>query len=103
MFDLCEATIRSYIHSYNTGGLENLKPLKPTGRSPKIANWTKEQWSQIMKKAPCDYGRLAIESDQWTLERLRLYLREYQSIDVSAVSIHNSLKRTGMRPAHARR
>ncbi len=97
MFDLCEATIRSYIHSYNDGGLDNLKPLKSTGRSPKIANWTKDQWIQIMKKAPCDYGKLGIKSNQWTLERLRLYLREYQDIDVSVVSIHNSLKKTGVR------
>lgn len=97
MFNVCEATIRGYIHSYNEGGLEQLKPSKPTGRSPKVANWTKEQWNQIMKKPPREYKKLGVNLDQWTLELLSLYLREYLSINVSLVSIHNSLKRTGAR------
>jgi len=96
MFDLCEATIRNYIHSYNEGGLDSLKPSKPTGRSPKIANWTRDKWENIMKKPPNEYGKLNISSNYWTLERLRLFLKEYHNINISIVSIHNSLKKTGI-------
>jgi hypothetical protein len=28
MFDLCQGTIRNYIHDYNSGGLEQLAPDK---------------------------------------------------------------------------
>jgi len=97
MFNLCEATIRNYIHSYNQGGLENLMPTKPSGRLPKISNWTREQWDEIMSKTPRDYERLNAQSHHWTLELLCLYLREYHGISVSIVSIHNSLKKTGTR------
>ncbi len=34
-FELCEATIRNYIHSYNKGGLDKLAPVKPPGRPPR--------------------------------------------------------------------
>jgi transposase len=96
MFNLCEATIRNYIHSYNQGGIDKLKPSKPTGRSPKISNWTRDQWNNIMKKHPCDYKKLGTQSNRWTLELLRLFLKEYNDTIVSIVSIHNSLKKTGV-------
>ena len=37
-FDLCQQTIRNYIHAYNEGGLAELKPIKPPGRPPKIGH-----------------------------------------------------------------
>jgi transposase len=43
VFNLCEATVRNYIHDYNKGGLKQLAPGKSTGRPPKIGQWTKEQ------------------------------------------------------------
>jgi len=95
MFDLCEATVRNYIHDYNQGGLEKLKPEKSTGRPPKIANWTKEQWDEVLGQKPNQYEELNTMSRQWTLERLKLYLKEYHNIDVCITSIYNSLWKTG--------
>jgi transposase len=95
MFKLCEATIRSYINSYNQGGLGKLAPVKSPGRPPKIANWTKEQWDKVLRQTPDQYRKLNTQSRKWTLERLRLYLKEYHQIDVSIVTVHNSLQRTG--------
>jgi len=32
-FNVSQATIRRYIHAFNKGGLDALKPIKPIGRS----------------------------------------------------------------------
>lgn len=92
-FKLCEATIRKYIHSYNRGGLDALTPRKSPGRRPKIAHWTKEHWDMVLEQTPNQYKKLKTHSGQWTLERLRLYLKEYHQIDVSISSIQKSLRK----------
>ena len=102
MFDLCEATIRNYIHSYNQGGLDKLKPGKPSGRPPKIAHWTKEDWDKVLEQTPNQYEKLNTQSRQWTLKRLRLYLKEYHQIDVSISNIYRSLRRTGRRTGRSK-
>ena len=101
-FKLCEATIRNYIHSYNEGGLDKLAPVKPPGRPPKIGNWTKEQWDEVLAQTPNQYEKLNIKSHQWTLERLQLYLKEYHQIAVSIVSVYNSLRKTGRRTGRSK-
>ena len=102
MFELCEATIRNYVHSYNEGGLDKLKPVKQTGRPPKIGHWTKEQWDEVLEQTPDQYEKLNVKSREWTLERLQLYLKEYHQIEVSIVSIHNSLGKTGRRTGRSK-
>lgn len=99
MFNFCNATIRNYINLYNQGGLSRLVPAKHSGRPPKIAHWTREQWDEVLMQAPKQYEELNTDSQRWTLERLRLYLREYHHIDVSIASISNSLRKTGRRIA----
>ena len=97
-FKLCEATIRNYIHSYNDGGLDKLALGKSPGRPPKIGNWTKKQWDEVLEQTPNQYKKLNTQSRQWTLERLRQYVKEYHGIVVCLSSIHNSLmkgRRTG--------
>ncbi|MDQ1253431.1 MAG: hypothetical protein QG646_2598 [Euryarchaeota archaeon] len=95
IFNLSKATIRNYIHSYNYGGLDNLKPSKSTGRPPKIAHWTKEHWDEILEKTPDQYERLNQSSQQWTLNLLKKYLKEYYDIDVSISNIYKCLIKTG--------
>ena len=102
MFDLCEATIRNYIHSYNQGGLDKLAPGKPTGRPPKIAHWTEEDWDRVLEQTPNQYEKLKTQSRQWTLERLALYLKEYRGIAVSLQSINNSLRKAGKRTGRSK-
>lgn len=101
-FKLCEATIRNYIHAYNQGGLDKLAPVKPPGRPPKIAHWTKEDWDKVLERTPDQYKKLNTQSRQWTLDRLRLYLKGYHGIDVSIVSVYNSLRRTGRRTGRSK-
>ena len=102
MFKLCQQSIRNYIHAYNDGGLDKLAPGKPTGRPPKIAHWTKEQWDEVLEQTPDQYEKLNIRSREWTLERLQLYVKEYHQIEVSIVSIHNSLRKTGRRTGRSK-
>ena len=102
MFDLCEATIRNYIRDYNKGGIEKLTPGKSTGRPPKIGKWTKQQWDEVLEQTPNQYAKLNTQSHQWTLEHLQRYVKEYNGIDVSLSSIHNSLMKTGRRTGRSK-
>jgi len=102
MFDLSKATIRRYIHGYNKGGLEGLAPDKSTGRPPKIGQWTKAQWDEVLEQTPNQYEKLNTQSRQWTLERLRYYVKEYHGIDVCLSSIHSSLMKTKRRTGRSK-
>lgn len=102
MFNLHEATIRRYIHSYNKGGLDQLAPGKSTGRPPKIGQWTKAQWDEVLEQTPNQYKKLNTHSHQWTLEKLRVYVKEYHGIEVSLSSIHNSLMKTKRRTGRSK-
>ena len=101
-FDLCQQTIRNYINAYNQGGLPALFPGKSPGRPPKIAHWNKSQWDKVLEQTPDQYERLNTQSHQWTLERLCLYLKEYHEIEVSDVSVLNSLRKTGRRTGRSK-
>jgi len=102
MFELCKATIRSYIHDYNHGGLKQLAPDKSTGRPSKIGKWTKEQWDKVLEQTPNQYEKLGTQSRQWTLERLQQYVKAYNGIDVCLSSVYNSIRKTGRRTGRSK-
>ena len=101
-FDLCQQTIRNYIHAYNEGGLAELKPTKPPGRPPKIGNWTEADWDEVLGRTPDQYQKLNTQSRQWTLERLGMYLLKYHDIDVDISNIYRSLRKTGRRTGRSK-
>ncbi len=101
-FALCQQTIRNYIHAYNEGGLEKLKPTKPPGRPPKIGNWTEADWDKVLEQTPNQYEKLNTQSRQWTLERLQVYVRQYHDIDVDISNIYRSLRKTGRRTGRSK-
>lgn len=102
MFKLCEATIRDYIHAYNQGGLDKLKPTKPPGRPPKIGHWTAADWDKVLEQTPNQYKKLNTQSRQWTLERLQVYVRQYHDIDVDISNVYRSLRKTGRRTGRSK-
>ncbi len=55
-----------------------------------------------MEQTPNQYEKLKTQSHQWTLERLRQYVKEYNGIDVSLSSIYNSLRKTGRRTGRSK-
>lgn len=101
-FGLCKATIRNYINTYNQDGLESLKPVKQTGRPPKIGHWTKQDWKKVLEKTPNQYEKLGTHSRRWTLELISQYLKEYHGIDVSISSVFNSLRKAGCRTGRSK-
>ena len=101
-FNVSQATIRRYIHAFNDGGLDALKPIKPTGRPPKIGNWTKEDWDKILEQTPNQYEKLNTKSRQWTFERLVSYIKEYHQIEVTIPCVYQALRRTGRRTGRSK-
>ena len=95
MFNLCQPTIRYYIHTYNTSGLDALVPQSPPGCTGKITHVTKTDWDKLFEQTPDQYDRLNTDSRQWTLELIQDYLQKYHQISVTISTIHNALKRTG--------
>jgi transposase len=102
MFSVSQATIRRYIHAYNQGGLDLLKPKKAPGRPPKIGHWTKADWDKVLEQTPNQYEKLKTHSRQWTLGRMALYLKEYHGIAVTTQSVNNSLRKTGRRTGRSK-
>jgi transposase len=80
IFGLCQQVIRNYIHAFNEGGLDKLMPVKQTGRPPRVAHWTREDWDKIMEQTPDQYDKLNTKSRQWTFQRLALYVKEYHGV-----------------------
>ena len=52
MLNLCDDSVRSYIHKYNTSGLETLIPKSPPGRRGKITHFSKSDWERLLNKLP---------------------------------------------------
>ncbi len=102
LFHLCETTIRSYVHTYNEGGLEQLRPKTSPGRPPKLADWTKDDWDKILERTPNQYERLQTESRQWTYDLLVAYVKAYHDISVCRSSVYHSLRNTGRRTGRSK-
>lgn len=82
-FDLCSATIRSYIKAYNAGGIENLRPKKQPGRPKKVGHLSRDQWSEILNRTPNQYEELETDARTWTLKLLVRYVKAYIGEDVT--------------------
>ena len=101
-FGVCQAMVRNYIHAYNEGGLEKLRPKESPGRPAKLANWTKEDWDKVLERTPNQYEKLKTESRQWTQKLLVKYVKEYHSIEICRSSVYNSLRKSGRRTGRSK-
>lgn len=101
-FDLCRATVRSYIKAYNEGGIEGLRPGKSPGRPPKVGQLTRDQWEEILRRTPNQYERLQTDSRRWTLELLACYAKEYLHQEVCFQTIWAALRRLKYRPGRSK-
>jgi transposase len=101
-FDLCPATIRSYIKAYNGKGIENLRPRKQPGRPTKVGHLSRDEWSKILSQTPNQYEKLETDSRQWTLELLAGYAKEYLNQPVTLDTISKALRRCKYRTGRAK-
>ena len=102
MFNLSDKSVRSYIHKYNTSGLEALMPKSPPGCRGKITHFSKSDWDQLLEQTPNQYEKLQTDSRQWTLELIRVYLKVYHEISVTPPAIYFALRRTGYRTGRSK-
>jgi transposase len=96
LFDLSEATVRSYIHAYHQGGIAALQPAYGQGR-PLTLNWSQAQWQDVLAQSPADLPLLETQAHTWTQARLRQYLKHYHHLEVSQPTLAKSLHRAGIR------
>lgn len=96
MFDLSEATIRSYLHHVNQYGLAGLHPGHSPGR-PKKLTWSQAEWDDLLNQSPCDFDLLQTGSKSWTQALLKRYLALYYSLDLSQGTISKALRAAGVR------
>ena len=97
MLNLSDDSVRSYIHKYNTSGLETLIPKSPPGRRGKITHFSKSDWERLFEQTPDQYEKLQTDSRQWTLGLISVYFQAYHEISVTPPAIHQALRRTGYR------
>lgn len=102
MFNLSDDSIRSYIHKYNTSGLEALMPKSPPGRRGKITHFSKSDWDRLLEQTPNHYEKLETDSRQWTLDLISAYLKAYHEISVTPPAIYFALRRTGYRTGRSK-
>jgi transposase len=96
LFDLAPATVRRYIHDYNTDGLAGLRPGYGDGR-PLSVDWKAEAWLDVLAQAPNELELLGTAARNWTQALLRTYLLVYHQISLSQSALSNSLRRAGIR------
>ena len=101
-FDLCEATVRSYIKAYDQGGMEGLRPGKSPGRPPKVGQVTRGEWEEILRRTPNQYEKLGTVFWSWTLELLARYAKEYLHQEVCFQTIWAALRRCKYRTGHSK-
>ena len=102
MFNLSDDSVRSYIHKYNTSGLEALMPKSPPGRRGKITHFRKSDWDRLFEQTPDQYEKLNTDSRQWTLELMSVYLKAYHEISITPPAIHMALRRVGYRTGRSK-
>lgn len=95
-FDLSPATVRTYIHAFNTTGLTGLRPGYGRGR-PLAIDWTADQWLDVLSQAPCHLALLDTAAQNWTQSLLRQYLVLYHEVNLSQPALSKSLHRVGLR------
>ena len=96
LFDLAPATVRRYIHAYNSAGLSGLRPGYGEGR-PLSVNWTAAAWLDILAQAPNELELLDTAARNWTQRLLQTYLAVYHQIILSQSALFNCLRRAGIR------
>ena len=101
-FDLCLATVRSYIKAYNAGGIAGLRPKKSPGRPAKVGQLVRDEWEEILRQTPNCYEKLETECRTWTLELLVRYAREYLEQEVCFQTISAALRRCKYRTGRSK-
>jgi transposase len=95
LFDLNQATVRSYIKRYNTDGLSGLRPNYGPGRTAKIS-LDKDQLEELLSRSPSQFEQLNTGARNWNQGLMQQYLQQYHQIELSQGAISGTFKRLGI-------
>lgn len=96
VFDLSEATIRSYIHRFNTAGVGGLQAGYGVGR-PATLTWTQTEWLAVLAQSPATLPLLASQAQNWTQALLCQYLQAYHQLEMTQPTVAKHLRQVGIR------
>lgn len=95
LFDLNQATVRSYIKRYNADGLSGLRPNYGPGRTAKIS-LDKDQLEELLSRSPSQFDKLNTGARNWNQGLMQQYLQQYHQIELSQGAISGTFKRLGI-------
>jgi len=95
LFDLKQATVRSYIKRYNADGLSGLRPNYGPGRPAKIS-LDKEQLEELLSRSPSQFEQLNTGARNWNQGLMQQYLQRYHQIELSQGAISGTFRRLGI-------
>ena len=91
LFNVSRATVRTYLHRYNAGGLCGLKRMYSPGRPVHIP-LSRNQWEELLHQSPSNFEALGSAARNWTQPLLVSYLRAYYDVKVSTSAISKHFK-----------
>jgi transposase len=95
LFDLNQATVRSYIKRYNADRLSGLRPNYGPGRPAKIS-LDKEQLEELLSRSPSQFEKLNTGARNWNQGLMQQYLSQYHQIELSQGAISGTFRRLGI-------
>ena len=90
-FNFNPATIRDYIHRYNSGGLEGLRRSYSEG-APQKFPLNKKEVKELLRQSPSQFEKLETKSRNWTKGLLVIYCKEYHDVTITATGVLERLK-----------
>jgi transposase len=93
-FDVCQATVRFWIHRFNTEGRSGLYDRERSGRPRKVTRRVIDTMVQMLHGDPREEGCLATF---WTVAMLVLALAHKLKVTVSPSALRETLHRIGLR------
>lgn len=93
-FGVCQATVRFWIHRFNTEGPSGLYDRERSGRPPKVTQRVIDRMTQMLHGDPQEAGYLATF---WTVAMLVLALADKLKVMVSPSALRETLHRMGLR------
>jgi transposase len=103
IFDLCDATVRTYIHDFEKGGPGALRDAPRSGRPRKLpqeydgSEQAQANWKELLDRRPKTITELETNSAVWTLSLLVKYMKVFHQVGVSDQTIHHALTRADLR------
>ena len=96
MFELCQASVRGYIHHFNADGFDGLKRKYGSG-CPVLIPLDKAALEELLRQSPSQFELIETGARNWTQKLLVRYFLEYHQVQVTRSAVSKYLKRHQIR------